>query len=142
MANVIREKVIPVPVDALYAAITDFEHYPDFLPEVVAAKKIAGKDPNIVRVTFTLEVVKRFDYTLEFTMTPKTEVKWALIESNFFKTNTGRWGLKANGNETQVQYELDVSFGFLVPGWISRKLTEVSLPKMFENFESQAKKKM
>src|ERR1044072_864378 len=118
MSNVTREKIIPVPVDALYSAITDFENYPQFLPEVVAAKRLPGTDPNKVRVPFTLEVVKRFDYTLEFTLTPQSEVKWALVESNFCKTNTGRWGLKANGaSEPQVQYELDVSFGFLVPGW-------------------------
>jgi len=45
-------------------------------------------------------------------------------------------------NLTAVHYELDVEFGFLVPAWISRKLTEVQLPKMFESFEQEAKKRM
>ena len=36
---------------------------------------------------------------------------------------------------TDVQYALEVGFGFLVPKFVAKKLTEVSLPKMFDNFE-------
>ena len=138
MAVVTREKEMDVPIEALYAAITRFEDYPKFLPEVVSAKVLPGATPELARVQFEIEVVKRFDYTLEWQMKPGREAKWKLVESNFFKTNSGKWSLTAkDAAHTAVQYQLDVSFGFLVPGWISRKLTEVSLPKMFENFEKE-----
>ena len=141
MPAVKREKEMAVSVQSLYLAITNFEDYPKFLPEVVGARRHEGGNLEKTLVTFELEVMKRFEYTLEFSMKLNQEVKWKLIDSNFFKTNSGRWFLKPKGDKkTEVEYELDVSFGFLVPGWISRKLTEVSLPKMFECFETQAGK--
>ncbi len=141
MANVVRNKVIPVSLNALYKAITEFERYPEFLPEVVSAKRLPGSTDTSCKVTFELEIVKKFQYTLQFEMKAPHEVRWKLVDSNFFKNNDGAWVLKpVSDTETEVHYELDVSFGFLVPGWISKKLTEVSLPKMFDNFESQAKK--
>jgi len=140
MPVVKREKEMGVSVESLYLAITTFEDYPKFLPEVVGARRHEGATIEKTLVTYELEVMKRFEYTLEFSMKLNQEIKWKLVESNFFKTNEGRWLIKSKGpNETHVEYELDVSFGFLVPGWISRKLTEVSLPKMFESFETQAK---
>lgn len=141
MANVVRDKEMQVPINALYRAITDFESYPKFLPEVVSVKREGAASDTEAKVVFEIEVVKKFQYTLHFQMKNPTEVKWTLVESNFFKGNSGLWSLKdLGGNKTQVHYELDVSFGFLVPGWISKKLTETSLPKMFENFEGQARK--
>lgn len=141
MANVVRDKEMQVSIGSLYRAITEFESYPQFLPEVVAVKRESDSTESHARITFEIEVVKKFQYTLQFDMQKPTEVKWKLVESNFFKGNSGIWLLKEVApNKTQVHYELDVSFGFLVPGWISKKLTETSLPKMFENFEAQAKK--
>lgn len=140
MAQVLREKLMAVPADALFKAITEFEHYPDFLSEVVGAKVIKKPSANQVWVQFEIEVVKKFVYVLEFTMNGKEETSWKLIESDFFKKNEGRWVLTAKGsNQTQVQYELEVGVVFLVPSWISKKLTEVNLPKMFDSFESRAK---
>jgi ribosome-associated toxin RatA of RatAB toxin-antitoxin module len=93
------------------------------------------------RVIFELEVMKRFQYELEFNIIPGKEVTWHLVESNFFKKNEGRWGLASLGaDRTHVQYEVEVAFGFFVPGWVTKKLTEVNLPKMLDSFEGQAKK--
>jgi len=107
----------------------------------VSAKVRAGGTETSITVDFELEVVKRFQYALQFQTKKPTEVRWSLVESNFFKTNSGVWSLKSLGAvRTSVHYELDVSFGFLVPGWITKKLTETSLPKMFDSFETQAGK--
>lgn len=139
-AKVVKEKEMDVAVASLWKVITDFERYPDFVEEVVLAKplpKAAGKGEV---VQFELEVVKRFQYTLEFNLVEHKELSWKLVESNFFKKNDGRWLLKdLGGNRTHATYEVDVNFGFMVPGWVTRKLTEVSLPKMLDAFEKRAK---
>ena len=143
MAKVVREKEFAVPFDLLFETITKVEDYPEFLTEVVSAKRKPGGTPAKFEATFEIEVVKRFQYTLEFQVLSPEEITWRLCDSNFFKTNSGSWKLKATGPEkTSVDYWLNVEFGFLVPGWISKKLIEINLPKMFEAFESQAKKKM
>mgnify|MGYP000650324829 CR=1 FL=1 len=139
MANVVREKEMNVPIGQLYKAITEVENYPKFLSEVVSAKKVSGT-PEKFQVRFEIEVVKRFQYTLEFQSNGKDTITWKLVDSDFFKKNQGSWNLKSSSEKkTAVHYELDVDFGFLVPGFISKKLTEVSLPKMLDAFESRAK---
>jgi coenzyme Q-binding protein COQ10 len=139
-AKVTREKEMSVSVGDLWKVITDFERYPDFVEEVVAAKRQPkGKGPGEV-VQFEIEVVKRFQYTLEFAQVEHKELTWRLVESNFFKKNDGRWLLKdLGGGKTHATYEVDVGFGFLVPGWVTKKLTEVNLPKMLDAFERRAK---
>lgn len=140
MARVVREKEMDVSLDCLSKVITDFESYPQFLPEVVSVQVDSGASANKKRVQFGLEIIKRFQYTLEFTMNSKEEISWKLIESNFFKTNEGRWVLKPMGSDrTFACYELEVGFGFFVPGWVSKKLTEVNLPRMLDHFEERAK---
>ena len=139
MAEVTRDVKMQVPAEKLFNAIVDFDKYPEFLPEVKSAKaqKASG---DKVKVDFEIEVMKRFKYTLEFTMKGKEEIAWRLVESDFFKENRGRWVLKPAGeNATDVHYELELGFGFMVPGWIVKKLTETGLPKMFENYEARAK---
>lgn len=139
MAKVERSKQMDVAMGGLYQAITDVENYPKFLPEVVTAKKLSGT-PEKFQVKFEIEIVKRFQYTLEFVSNGKDSVSWKLVDSDFFKKNQGSWKLTpASDKKTSVQYELEVDFGFLVPGFISKKLTEVNLPKMFEAFEQRAK---
>jgi ribosome-associated toxin RatA of RatAB toxin-antitoxin module len=140
MAEVVREKIMNVPSQALFRAITEFEKYPEFLGEVTGAKVVKKVAPDKVQVQFEIEVVKTFVYTLEFQVKGEEEIRWKLLESDFFKKNEGRWLLKAKGaKETEVHYELDVAVVFLIPSWIAKKLTEVNLPKMFESFETRAK---
>lgn len=136
MAKVVRDKRMGVQSAGLYQVICDFESYPEFLPEVVSAKIV--KKGKKTQVEFELEVIKKFGYLLEFT-TKENEVSWELLSSNFFKENSGLWKLEPSGNEVDVHYELEVSFGFLVPSWVTKKLTETSLPAMFERFETRAK---
>jgi ribosome-associated toxin RatA of RatAB toxin-antitoxin module len=140
MGQVLREKLMAVPAEALFKAITEFEKYPDFLNEVVSAKVVKKPSAHQVWIQFEIELVKKFVYTLEFSFKDKEEIAWKLIESDFFKKNEGRWVLTPKGaNETDVHYELEVGVVFLIPSWISKKLTEVNLPKMFDSFESRAK---
>jgi coenzyme Q-binding protein COQ10 len=124
---------------SLWKVISDFERYPDFVEEVVMAKAQPPAGGKQI-VQFELEVVKRFQYTLEFRLVEGKELGWKLVESNFFKKNDGRWLLEdLGGGKTHATYEVDVGFGFLVPGWVTRKLTEVNLPKMLDAFEARAK---
>lgn len=134
-----KEREFSVPVSALYQTVTDFDHYKDFLSEVSGSQVVSGKGSDKVRVRFEINLMKRFSYDLEFHLIPEKEVRWKLLESDFFKVNEGRWIFSPQDSITHVKYELSVQFGFLVPGWITKKLTENNLPQMFDKFESKAR---
>src|SRR4051812_27737244 len=98
MPEVTREKEMNVPLKALYTAITEFESYPVFLPEVVGVKVVEKTDTSAM-VDFEIEVVKRFQYSLLFSMTEPLEVRWKLLKSNFFRINEGKWSLRELGSK-------------------------------------------
>jgi ribosome-associated toxin RatA of RatAB toxin-antitoxin module len=140
MPAVTREKTMPVSCEALYQAITKFEEYPEFLSEVTSAKTLSKKNNKVI-VDFELEVVKKFRYQLEFNLSVKDQVSWKLVESDFFKLNQGAWVLKSKTpTSTEVRYQVEVETGLFIPGFVAKKLTEVSLPKLLENFETRARK--
>jgi len=140
MSNqVVKERDFHVPVSSLYRVVTDFDNYKNFLPEVSGSEIVSGRGTDKVRVRFEINLMKRFAYDLEFRLIPEKEVGWKLVESDFFKVNEGRWIFNPSKDVTHVKYELTVQFGFLVPSWITKKLTENNLPKMFDQFESKAK---
>src|SRR5262245_27763220 len=133
MAKVTREKEMNVPAERLADVILDFEGYPKILGEVKKAKPTWLTPKKDCQVTFELEIVKKFTYELKFDVDYPIRIEWKLLSSDFFKENRGAWLIKPVGKDRcQVTYEVEVGFGFLVPGWITKKLTEVNLPKMFE----------
>ncbi len=140
MAKVTKEKEMSVSAEALADVILDFENYPEILGEVKKAVPTWGNEKKDAKVNFELEVVKRFNYDLKFEIDYPAKISWSLMKSDFFKENRGAWIIKKLGEKRcHVTYEVEVGFGFLVPGWITKKLTEVNLPKMLEKFESAAK---
>ncbi len=141
MPKVVREKTMDVSLDALKRVILDFEKYPLFLGEVVVAKTKEAKQAGHQLVEFEIEVIKRFAYTLDFDLAGGDTIRWRLVDSNFFTANEGSWQLKAVGKDkVHATYELEVGVKFMVPGFVAKKLTEVSLPKLLDNFEARASK--
>ena len=101
---------------------------------------VAGLLTGVCLMATGVQAAEKAPAVLDFKMKPGTEVVWSLAESNFFKSNSGLWRLKSTGpSTTHVEYEVDVGFGFLVPKFVVKKLTEGSLPAMFDNFESRAR---
>lgn len=137
MAKIVAERLMPISVKKLWNVILAFEDYPNFLKEVISTK--VEKKGKLFLVEFEIELLKRFKYTLEFSTTPFTEITWKLVEGELFKTNSGKWVLKEKTkNQTLAIYETEVTFGFFVPNWVIKKLTEVNLPAMLEAFERRA----
>lgn len=82
-------------------------------------------------------------YTLDHVEKPDTgRVEWTLVDSNYFKKNTGWWQLDAAGpDQTKVDYSIELEFKIPVPGFILNKLIKGSLPGMIRSFETRARKK-
>ena len=52
-----RTIIINAPVSVLYKVITDYEKYPEFLPEV-SKIEILSRTGNIVRAKYTVKLIK------------------------------------------------------------------------------------
>ena len=120
-----------------YAVITDFENYPRFLDEVKRVR-ILETDGDGWKVSYTVQVVKKAQYTLQHKGVPGELLSWTLVEG-FFESNSGQWTLEPleGGERTLATYLIDLELSGSVSDKILQSLTEKALPKMLKAFKTR-----
>jgi coenzyme Q-binding protein COQ10 len=142
MAQASRSVTVNVAPEKLFDVITDYEKYPEFLPEVKKAK-IQGGQGSIKEVMYQVDIkAKVITYTLKHTAERPTKLSWTMIKGEMMKGNDGAWTLKpgAQPGTTDATYTIDLKLSSLVPGFIEKALAEQSLPGLLANFKARAEK--
>lgn len=155
MPSASRSITVDVPPEHFFETVTDYEAYPEFIPETIETEILSEKKKGkgrVADVRFSIKVIKKVDYALRLTEEPSSKVSWTLVDDmpGPFKSNTGGWEIESAGKgKTKATYTVDVTIGFLVPQTITNMLVGSSLPKMLEQmkeraestYEAKAKKK-
>ncbi len=137
MAKAERSVVIHAPPEKVFAVITDYEKYPEFLPEVKKVKVEFGSG-NVKEVTYTVDIkAKVITYTLKHTARPPDELAWTMVRGEMMKGNDGAWVLRKVPEGTEATYKIDLRLGALVPSMVERMLAEQSLPGLLANFKKR-----
>lgn len=138
MAGATRSIVINAPMDKVFAIISDYERYPEFLSEVKRIRT-ANRRGNEVDVQYEADIVKTIKYTLRLKEEKPNKVTWSFIDGEFMKDNKGGWLLEDVGNgQTKATYNIEVTLGALVPKTLVTALVDTQLPKMLEAFKKRA----
>jgi len=125
-------------MDLLYDVIVDYASYPEFIDDMEAVE-IVSTEGETIEAAFTLNLIKRIQYTLELVGERPHKVRWSLVASKLFQHNDGGWDLEQIGeNKTRATYSIDVGFGLAVPKAISNRLIGSSLPRTLESFKARA----
>jgi ribosome-associated toxin RatA of RatAB toxin-antitoxin module len=125
------------PIEKCWAVISDYERYPDFLPEVRKIRTF-NRRGNEVDVQYEAEVVKVIKYTVHMKEEGPTRLSWSYIDGEFMKDNKGGWLLEDQGNgTTRATYSIEVEVGLLVPKSIVNALVDTQLPRLLENFKKR-----
>jgi coenzyme Q-binding protein COQ10 len=134
-----RTIIINAPASVLFKVITDYERYPEFLKEVEKIDVLSRSDGR-ARVRYTVNLIKRVQYTIDLTEIQHSSVRWTLVESGIMKFNDGGWALRDLGDgRTEATYGLEVRpKGVFVPKRIMSMLTDKSLPATLEAFKKRA----
>ena len=132
-------EVIDVPPEKFFKVISDFEKYPEFIPEVKGVK-ILEKKKNEVTAEFEISLIKNIKYVLKLTFDPPHRLSWTLAEKGFFKQNDGAWELEPleGGKKTKATYIVEIGVGMFVPKSIVNMLVGQSLPQMLKRFKERA----
>jgi ribosome-associated toxin RatA of RatAB toxin-antitoxin module len=137
MPGATRSIVIHAPPDKCFDVITDYERYPEFLPEVKKTRTL-NRRGNECDVQYEAEVVKRIKYTVHLKEERPTRVSWTFIDGDFMRDNKGGWVLEDLGDgKTKATYTVEITLGPLVPKSIINALVDTSLPKLLENFKKR-----
>jgi ribosome-associated toxin RatA of RatAB toxin-antitoxin module len=141
MANAEHTDTLSVQKSKLFAAITKYEDYPQFV-DGVSSVKVERQGPGKARATYNISIMgQNMTYTLDHVEDEAAgNVQWTLVDSNFFKKNTGGWKIvESSSAQCKVTYTLDVDFKISVPSFILNRLVKGSLPTMVKGFEKRAK---
>lgn len=137
MTAVSQEIVVETPIDSAFDVIADFKNYPKFLKEMTSVKVLKSTKTS-AEVSFTLNLIKKVEYTLALTLKAPTTIAWKLKSSDSLRKNVGSWKLKKlDAETTEATYTIDVEFGMMVPGFISKMLIGSSLPATLKAFKKR-----
>lgn len=139
MAQASATERVQASAEQMYRVITDYDHYPQFLP-MCKSVSTQRKSPTEIEVAYVLDLFTTVQYTIKQTEDPVAKsVHWELLTSSIFKKNTGGWKLREiSPGLTEAKYELDLEFKVPVPGFVLKKLVQVSLPEMMKAFIKKA----
>lgn len=142
MAQASKTVTVNVSPEKLFDVISDYEKYPEFLPEVKKVK-VEGGQGSIKEVTYTVDIkAKVINYTLKHTAERPAKLSWTMVKGEMMKGNDGAWTLKpgAQPGTTEATYTIDLKLSSLVPGFIEKALAEQQLPGLLSNFKARAEK--
>lgn len=138
MAKAESEVVIHAPRERVFEVITDYEKYPEFLPDMKAVV-VRSRQNGVAVVSFELELIMRISYTLRLDETPPDGLRWTLEEAKMMKENTGGWTLtQTPEGHTQARYGLEIKLRGLIPKSVSTRLIGQTLPETLQRFKARA----
>lgn len=138
MASASVTEVFNCTVDDFFKLITDYEKYPEFLPEVKGIR-ILEEQGNKKLVEFTISVIKNFKYNLWLTEHNTDSVAWEFAGGDIFKQMSGHWKLADEAGKCRATYGVEAKMGLLVPGAITKTIIEVNLPNMISAYHKRVK---
>ncbi len=139
MASANTMETFNCSAEQFFNIVADFEKYPEFLPEVKSVK-IYKSTSEYKEMEYHVSLLKTFKYKLKVTEVKPSSVKFEFIGGDVFKTMKGSWSIEPKGEQCQVKYQVDATFGLLVPGPVANGLVSVNLPLMINNFKARVKK--
>ncbi|WP_164018808.1 type II toxin-antitoxin system RatA family toxin [Pyxidicoccus trucidator] len=138
MPGATRTIVINAPVEKVFDVITQYDRYPEFLPEVKEVRA-ANRQGNTLELHYKVDVVKTIRYSIRVTEERPKRMAWSFIEGEMMKDNKGSWVLEPEGEgKTRATYNVEMALGLLVPKAVVNALVDTSLPKMLEAFKRRA----
>lgn len=132
---------IKAPASVVYEVLTDFSEYPRFLRMVKGCRASTQSNGHVL-VEYTIEVVRRFAYSLQVVLEPGRRVAWELVDGEFLRENRGCWQLESLGPaRTRLSYQLDLRLKTFIPRAIQNRLFATTLPDAMAQFRAEAERR-
>ncbi len=137
MARTEQHIDIHAPIERVFAVITDYERYPEFLSDMKEVV-VESRHDGVAVVRFELELIMRVSYTLRLVEDPPRGVSWTLDHAKMMVENNGGWTLVKEGDRTRATYALEVKLRGLIPKSVSTRLLGTTLPQTLQQFKARS----
>jgi ribosome-associated toxin RatA of RatAB toxin-antitoxin module len=133
-------KTLNVDKEDLFRVIVDYEPYPEFVYGVKSVQ-VTRSNGGQARVSYRLSLLKDLNYTLKVVESENPcRVQWWLLESEFFKANSGLWEVKSLGHgRCEVRCRVELDFRVPIPSFILNRFVKKALLSLVSGFEKRAR---
>lgn len=138
MASAHAKETFNCSVEEFFKIVSDYEKYPEFLPEVKSVK-IYKTSGDTKEMEYHVSLIKTFKYKLKVVDKKSESVTFEFIGGDVFKTMKGSWKLSDAKGKCAVEYNVEATFGMLVPESMAKPLVSANLPLMMANFKKRVK---
>ena len=138
MASANTKEVFNCSCEEFFKIVSDYEKYPEFLPEVKSVKVIKNSG-GVKEMEYHVSLIKTFKYKLRASEVKNESVNFEFIGGDVFKTMKGAWKLNDQNGKCAVDYNVEATFGMLVPESMAKPLVSANLPMMISNFKKRIK---
>jgi hypothetical protein len=155
--EIIAVSEVDAPPETVFNVVSDFEHYPDFMPYIVESRVLSRKndDEVITYARLAPPFVSERDYPLKVRLTRGSgtisgvfKVEWIAnpearpeIEGVVrIKLNEGSWIAEPiyGGSRTLLTYKVLTNPGGLIPDFVVSMSNTVAIPELFEAVKKRA----
>lgn len=115
---------IEAPLDDIWAALTDFERYPEWARDLKEVKVLERDDEGrAVLVRYRAAAMGRStSYVLRYDWSDAPRrLPWELVEGDIMRVLDGRYELEEVEGRTEVTYHLRVDLVVPLPGFVKRR---------------------
>ena len=138
MVTAQTKEVFNCSVEEFFKIVSDYEKYSEFLPEVKSVKVTKNTD-GTKEMEYHVSLIKSFKYKLKAKEVPNESINFDFIGGDVFKTMKGSWKLSNQDGKCAVDYNVEATFGMLVPESMAKTLVAANLPLMMSNFRKRVK---
>lgn len=141
-ADTVAVSLVHRPPSEVWAVLTDFEHWPEFMP-LLRATHIDRREGSKLWVEQKFSVLLYpMRHTTVYDLAPDDgRLTWQLDQNapHDIAASEGHWTLTAvdGGKATLIRYQARMSSGRAVPEFVERMLRERSLSQMLDGLRSE-----
>lgn len=142
---------VSAPPEVVFNVITDFDHYPDFMPYVKESRVLSrmGDSEVVTYARIAPPFVSERDYPLKVRMTRGIPMNGGMFKVEWtaspearpevegvvrVKLNEGSWLIEPlqDGKHTRLTYTLLTNPGGLIPVFVVNMSNTIAIPKLFK----------
>ena len=130
---------IPAPPGECFAAITDYETFPDWQDAVLRTSVLDRHDDGLGR---TVEVTadakfREVTYRLRYEYDRPRRIRWDFVSGEGVQHIEGEYLLEPRGDGTLATYRLGIDPGVPVPGLVARRLNATVMKRSVEDLRDE-----
>lgn len=144
MHNAEQSTRIGAPPEACFAALCDFESYPDWQQAVESVEVLERGDDGVASVVrFEVDAkLRKISYTLRYHFEPPSRIWWEFVEGSGVEHVEGEYLLEPlDDARTEATYRLGIDPGVPVPGLLARRLNQGVMKRSVSDLRDEVERR-